>query len=253
MNDVMKKRLIGVAVLVIIGVLSPLLLSKCMHSSDDSDHSAMRVYNVEPNGSTQSAASSASNAPDQSPSADRSAGSASTGQSSQPPKPDAISPQSQPGKSTEGSRFSTPTVAGNQDSGGQQPSQSSASPPSRNAPPSAKPEPESESAPQQQTKPTPKPPTKPSTDNAGSAAQAQRNDSASGWVVQIASFGDEGNAQAMVKRLSKQYRASYAQVKVNGKTWYRVNVGPFASEDAARSTAASLRKQGRSPLVRHLP
>ena len=190
MNDVMKKRLIGVAVLVVIGVLVPLLLSKCMHGGSDDDGQAEEADNA-------------------------------------PRTPEALSPQSA------ASDNSTPTVRGNDDSDSSSSARAPSSSQSQNR--------ESSSSQPSQTS------------TRSSAPTAQRNDSARGWLVQIAAFGDADNAKKLVSQLSGQYRASYAQAEVNGKTWYRVNVGPFTSEGAARSSADSLRSQGRKPLVRHLP
>lgn len=267
MNDVMKKRLIGIAVLVVIGVLAPLLLSQCMHSDDeDSDRSSMRVYDVNPDGSAKSGAQSADdNAATNENKPDEPADKSQDRQGSQPSLPDAVSPQSVPDRSSDSEDFSTPDVAGNQNSNPpttEKPSSSrnqpaeprsgdnaSAKPQSR---PQANEQP-SRPKPQAQAKPQSGPQPEQARNPDTGSNSAQRNDSASGWVVQIASFGDEGNARAMVKKLASDYRSSYAQVSVNGKTWYRVNVGPFASEEAARSTADSLRKQGRKSLVRHLP
>ena len=53
----MKKRLIGVVIIIAIGVLVPVLLSQCVGSNNEADKSGdMRVYTVDPDGQTQSGA-----------------------------------------------------------------------------------------------------------------------------------------------------------------------------------------------------
>lgn len=248
MDDVMKKRLIGVAVLVVIGVLTPLLLSKCMHSGgDDGGDGSMRVYNVNPSGSAESASNADGNAAaanDQSNGQGNDNGKKQTQEDAS--QPDAVSPQSKSSKSSD-EAFSTPPVKGRNstsDKASEGPDNAQTSS-HQSQPPAHKQTSHGPASDQKKSS---------SSESASqSSAKAQRNDSASGWVVQIAAFGDADNARAMVNELSGQYRASYAKVTVNGKTWYRVNVGPFSDKDAARASADSLKSQGRKPLVRHLP
>lgn len=249
MNDVMKKRLIGVAVLVVIGVLAPLLLSKCMHSGgDDSGRGSMRVYNVDPNGSAKSASSDtaadvdgatgAGPADDQTDNQD--SAQAQKDKSANRHHPEALSPQSESSDES----FSTPPVKGSDGANDTQSAESNTR---------DEPQPASNNSPSRTSESNNRADNDQPRSSSASAGQAQRNDSASGWVVQIAAFGELDSARDLANQLSGQYRASYAKAVVNGKTWYRVNVGPFASENAARSTADSLRRQGRKPLVRHLP
>lgn len=249
MDDVMKKRLIGVAVLVVIGVVTPLLLSQCLHG-DDADDGSMRVYNVTPSGSTQSS-SNATKAGGKSEETNQSSDQDNARDDDQAKKegssqPDAVSPQDKSSKDDD-ERFSTPPVSGDGESKDSDSRHNSKQ--SSRGSPSAEPENSGDSADDNDAAASSSQASK----RSQSSAKAQRNDSASGWVVQVAASTKLSNAQALVQQLSADYRASYAKVKVDGKTWYRVNVGPFADEDAARSSAASLKNQGRKPLVRHLP
>lgn len=50
------------------------------------------------------------------------------------------------------------------------------------------------------------------------------------YTVQIGSFPSEGEANTLTKSLqNKGYKTSYVPAKVNGQTWYRVNVGLFGT------------------------
>ena len=54
------------------------------------------------------------------------------------------------------------------------------------------------------------------------------------WVVQVASFDQQKDAESMVYKLMKKgYYSRITAVHVNEKTWYRVRVGPFASRGEA--------------------
>lgn len=261
MNDVMKKRLIGVAVLVGLGVLAPLLLSRCMLNGDeDNGRGSMRVYNVQSDGNAEPADNSPSNPPkaaDQNTTPDQTPSVASANNSGQSgggqPKPDAVSPQSKSDFSTppvhgasgrsanssaqpknpasaansEGGRHQSGTssrdygaasVGAGSSSGGQRSSGSNTSPSVSSSTPASGPE----------------------------------KSSIQGWVVQVASFSDQGNATDLAKKLQGQFAASYTPAQVNGKTWYRVNVGPFDSRQAAQSAADQLSQAGHKGLVRHL-
>ncbi|WP_423823943.1 SPOR domain-containing protein [Salinisphaera sp. SPP-AMP-43] len=268
MNDVMKKRLIGVAILVIIGVLAPLLLSRCMHSGGEDDgRGSMRVYNVQPDGEAEPADGSGNDAGDTGTDGQAQQASAAnhtpTAQSRQP-SADAVSPQSE-------SEFSTPPVHGSS-SDEQAAAQTPAEPaPKKQAQPS-----QSSASTRQSSSNEPQPSTErdraesTSSDygsstvgnnaksnrsqggNASAAGTGLEKRQPKGWVVQIASFGKQDNAEALARQLQGQFKAFYTPGDVDGKTWYRVNVGPFDGEDAARATADRLKQQGRKTLVRHL-
>ena len=55
------------------------------------------------------------------------------------------------------------------------------------------------------------------------------------FTVQIAAFANKGEAEARVYGLKeKGFEAFFIPAQVNGRTWYRVNVGLFASESEAK-------------------
>ncbi len=102
-----------------------------------------------------------------------------------------------------------------------------ATPPAKPKPPPPKPKP--------QPKPAPAPP---------SAA-------APGWVVQLGSFANRQNAQALAKKLRDAGFESYLlPLERDDKTLYRVRVGPAAdSKAAAEKLAAGLLAAGHSGRV----
>ena len=262
MNDVMKKRLIGVAILVIIGVLTPLLLSRCMHGgSEDNGQGSMRVYDVQPDGKAEPASdngqgnsqentkenqSETGSKPTKAPQSGTGSSSGNGGQSPQAASPDAVSPQSQ-------SQFSTPPVHGN--AGSASGSSNTAPAETGSAPTTAEPSQPSSHESSSETQPAPA--RSASTSQASSAhasgASGLEKSSIQGWVVQVASFSERGNAEDLAQKLKGKFPASYTPGQVKGKTWYRVNIGPFDSKQAAQSAADRLAKAGHKGLVRHLP
>ena len=214
MKDVMKKRVVGAVVLVIIGIALPLMLARCMEGSDG-DSESMRVYEVAPDGQARPASEQAGNGADDDLQVDGSSGVRaerdSDSQDDQAPElPEAVSPSSVP-------------------------------------------EPSSAPAPEPREKPAPEPePTasnsEPSSDS--SASLRQNASFSGGYVVQVASFGDEANAERLARELNSEFKAFYRAGDVNGKTYYRVRVGPFENEESANSAAAQLRSSGRATLVR---
>jgi len=61
------------------------------------------------------------------------------------------------------------------------------------------------------------------------------------WVVQIASFVTDKEAQTLASKLKgKGYDANVASAEVSGKTWYRVEVGRLASRNEARELQKNL-------------
>lgn len=55
------------------------------------------------------------------------------------------------------------------------------------------------------------------------------------FTVQVAAFGSEGEAKKKAEQLKEQgYSSFYLPASVKGKTWYRVNVGLFATEKEAK-------------------
>ena len=61
------------------------------------------------------------------------------------------------------------------------------------------------------------------------------------WVVQVASFVTDKEAQTLASKLKgKGYDANVASAEVSGKTWYRVEVGHLASRNEARELQKNL-------------
>ncbi|MDO9081148.1 MAG: SPOR domain-containing protein [Desulfuromonadales bacterium] len=87
------------------------------------------------------------------------------------------------------------------------------------------------------------------------AAPKPGKDPAQGaWILQAASSTSEENAQNLGKRLrSKGYKTVVKPFQVKGKTWYRVYVGPYATDVATKEAAAKLsRQEGLTPIARKL-
>lgn len=262
MSDVFKKRLTGVIVLVLLGVLVPLLLSRWMHGGSGTGRGSMRVYEIKPNGSASPAGQGGNQGATQ--------GAVTQGKTQGGNnETSAAMPQGAPAGQDGGGQhgqggggFSTPPV---REAGSSQASSANPPPvqggsgtlaggshqPSRNASQGAS---RSGAAPPRPTSGGPHQGGGQSAQSASAHGSTKlENAHISGWVVQVASFSDPDHAADLVRRLRGTFNASYAPGQVKGQTWYRVNVGPFSSKDAASQAAARLGKQGYKGLVRHIP
>jgi DedD protein len=84
-------------------------------------------------------------------------------------------------------------------------------------------------------------PRKPAATPPTAAASPSKGD----WTVQLGVFGDENNARRLVERASTfGYKAGLTPYKVNGKTMYRVRVGAYGSKGQAEATASALSAHG---------
>ncbi len=64
------------------------------------------------------------------------------------------------------------------------------------------------------------------------------------YNIQIQAVMDKSGADEMVSRLKTLgYNAQEEKVALNGQTWYRVHVGPYASADEATAAQTRLREQ----------
>jgi cell division protein FtsN len=64
------------------------------------------------------------------------------------------------------------------------------------------------------------------------------------YNIQIEAVMDKSGADEMVSRLrALGYNAQEVKAQVNGQTWYRVRVGPYASADEATAAQDRLREQ----------
>ncbi len=64
------------------------------------------------------------------------------------------------------------------------------------------------------------------------------------YNIQIEAVMDKSGADEMVSRLKTLgYNAQEVKVALNGQTWYRVHVGPYASAEEATAAQDRLREQ----------
>jgi len=86
------------------------------------------------------------------------------------------------------------------------------------------------------------------------APKSSKNPVKNTWILQVASSTSEENAKNLSKRLrGKGYKTEVKPFQVKGKTWYRVYVGPYASDAATKKAAAKLsRQEGLSPIARKI-
>ena len=93
---------------------------------------------------------------------------------------------------------------------------------------------------------TPAPAARPPPAPAASAAPKPAQPKAQGdWTVQLGSFEDEANAKRLAQRAGTfGYKAEVSSVRSGGKTLYRVRVGPQATRAAADAAASALKAHG---------
>lgn len=77
------------------------------------------------------------------------------------------------------------------------------------------------------------------------AVGAPERDMAGGYLIQVQSFTDEMSAIRSTKRLKQMgHPARIAETDVDGKIWYRVQIGGFSDRTEAQSTQDMLSGQG---------
>jgi len=68
------------------------------------------------------------------------------------------------------------------------------------------------------------------------------------WSVQVNAFAREENARSLVKTIkNKGYDAFVISPKIDGRTWYRVRVGQFASQKEAKQLLRTLIEKEKYP------
>lgn len=83
------------------------------------------------------------------------------------------------------------------------------------------------------------------------AAVSPPSASTSEYLLQAGSFRETGDADRMRGELLLNGFESHIQsVVINGNTWYRVHVGPFASKQLAETTRAKLAELGMAAIVK---
>jgi cell division septation protein DedD len=108
----------------------------------------------------------------------------------------------------------------------------------------AEPEPETQIA-ERETPPVEPAPESPAVRPAPSGDRAQEP-AAGDVVIQVFSSADETQANALIARLRADgYRAFLSPVEVDGRTLFRVRVGPYESRSAADVDAAELKRRHR--------
>ncbi len=121
------------------------------------------------------------------------------------------------------------------------------------AEPAPEPEPEPEPAPRPEAsqpaqKPEPAPQIAKPAQSEPAPGKAQSDKPATsangGWIVQVASVTQKSNANELASRLKKSGWVSFVEEGVvNGTTYYRVRVGPYAARGDADKAAAGLKKE----------
>lgn len=75
-------------------------------------------------------------------------------------------------------------------------------------------------------------------------APAAQPAAGAGWAVQVGSFGDRENAEALAERLrGRGYPVLTTQFRSGGQVLYRVRVGPFSQRPEAESQLARVQQQ----------
>lgn len=80
--------------------------------------------------------------------------------------------------------------------------------------------------------------------------QAARNSKEYTYILQIASFKNEQDAEELKARIAFSGQIAYIQsIDVNGTVWHRVRVGPFESSREADKQKRQLEQNGHKALV----
>jgi len=92
---------------------------------------------------------------------------------------------------------------------------------------------------------SPPPSSPPPSSSAGAARPAAAPAPSGDWAVQVGSFGDEENAQRLAQRISALgHSPRITTYRAGGRVMYRVRVGPHATREAAEAAASSLAARG---------
>lgn len=240
MNDVLKKRLTGLVILIAIAILIPLVMTQCGHDAGD-QAGQMRVYTIQPDGQVESVAKSQNGATSGNRQASQKKKSGAKGQPSNGQTTTAFTtPPVKGGTGETAARSQTRQPAGTEKKTAQTAREKPQTPAGSERKSGAN------SPPRETAKSEPSTTRKAAPDGADESR-------VHGWVVQVASFAEVSNAKSLAGDLSGKFHASYSRVSVNGKTYYHVYVGPFDAEGAARTAAEKLSKAGHGALVRNLP
>jgi septal ring-binding cell division protein DamX len=73
-----------------------------------------------------------------------------------------------------------------------------------------------------------------------------------GYNIQIEAVMDRSGAEDMIRKLKALGYTPYeVATEINGQTWYRVRVGPYATPDEARAAQEKLKEQYRAAYLSH--
>lgn len=255
MDVVLKRRLIGAAVLISAGVLIPIILVKLAQPSAPPTGESVRVYEITPSGQARPVAGNQAKSDSQhgtdnaeakegkrqsasgkdQPSVYASVAEGINGKAS-PPKPEAVAPK--PHVEQEAPKPKT------------KPKTKPAPEPKSEPRPKSKPEPEPMPKPEPKPKPEPAPAPQPQANTSKPPVATAKKPY---FVVQIGSFGEENNAMRLIQELRRDFPVYYRQGEVGGKQVYRVRVGPYDSREAAEIVATRLRERGKTTQTMSLP
>lgn len=117
--------------------------------------------------------------------------------------------------------------------------------PSIETPPTTPVEPQEEPSRPVETRTAPPPAPREEPEATGSAAEEEAPEAAAGDVViQVFSSHDEAQARNILERLrSRDFDAFLSPTEVDGRTMYRVRVGPFEERARAESVAERLKRE----------
>lgn len=245
MNEQNKKRLIGAGALVAVALVAVWIIKILATPADTPDGESVRVYEILPNGQARAVNAEGEKSSSENGDKKESRAEQEPGVTSAIAKPAAQSASKvaeKPADKPEDKQAEKPkTVAEKPKSASKPEAQAAAETPPRevlapNASTSSKPQtsaPASKPATTQAAKPAPKP-----------APAAQPDITAGDWVVQVGSFGEQDNADRVVEKLSPRFPAQVSRAVVNGKTYYRVQTGPYDSEAKAKAAEKKLQGQG---------
>lgn len=75
------------------------------------------------------------------------------------------------------------------------------------------------------------------------AAQAAASAAAGKYIIQVASFEDEGRAGQLVAELVRRgYRAYHSRFHLDGELWWQVSVGPYPTLVEGAADLAKVRE-----------
>ena len=96
----------------------------------------------------------------------------------------------------------------------------------------------------------PAPASKPAPKPAASAASTAAASSHGDWAVQLGSFGAEDNAKKLAQKVNVYgYKPEVATIRASGRSMYRVRVGPYRSRADADAAASAISAHGFSAQV----